>query len=123
PFFVVWLSASQIAHWISRPTLQEPSELTDAEVQQLRTLARRTWLFYEHFVGPDSNWLPPDHFQETPRGAVAQRTSPTNIGLYLLTALAAHDLGYVGMTNLVVRLYATFSTLEKMPRYRGHILN
>ena len=123
PFFLVWLSASQIAHWISRPRLQKPSELSALQVQQLRTLARRTWLFYEHFVGPDGNWLPPDHFQEAPCGVLAQRTSPTNIGLYLLTVLAAHDLGYVGMINMAVRLYATFSTLEKMTRYRGHFLN
>ena len=123
PFFLLWLSASQIAHWISRPTLAKTVSLTAEQTQRLRTLARRTWLFYEHFVGPDSNWLPPDHFQEAPRGVVAQRTSPTNIGLYLLTVLAAHDLGYVGMTNLAVRLYATFSTLARMTRYRGHFLN
>ncbi len=123
PFFLIWLAASQIAHWISRPDLPKPSELTDAQMQTLRSLGRRTWLYYEHFVGPEGNWLPPDHFQESPRGVLAQRTSPTNIGLYLLTVLAAHDLGYVGMTNLAVRLFATFSTLEKMPRYRGHFLN
>ena len=64
PFFLVWLSASQIAHWISRPSFQKPSDLTAVQVQRLRTLARRTWLFYEHFVGPDGNWLPPDHFQK-----------------------------------------------------------
>lgn len=123
PFFLLWLSAWQIAHWISRPSLQKPFELTTAQVQQLRTLSRRTWLFYEHFVGPDDNWLPPDHFQEAPRGIVAHRTSPTNIGLYLLTVLAAHDLGYTGMITMAVRLDATFATLEKLPRYRGHFLN
>ena len=123
PFFLVWLSAWQIAHWISRPGQQKPSDLNAIQVQQLRTLARRTWLFYEHFVGPDGNWLPPDHFQEAPRGVLAQRTSPTNIGLYILTVLAAHDLGYVGMIKMAVRLYATFSTLETMTRYRGHFLN
>src|SRR5690606_4690923 len=53
----------------------------------------------------------------------AQRTSPTNIGLYLLTVLAAHDLGYVGILNMAVRLYSTFSTLGTMTRYRGHFLN
>ena len=123
PFFLIWFSASQIAYWISRPDVHEAAELTVQQRQTLRTLARRTWLFYEHFVGPDSNWLPPDHFQEAPRGVVAQRTSPTNVGLYLLTVLAAHDLGYVGMTNMAVRLFATFSTLEEMPRHRGHFLN
>lgn len=123
PFFLIWLLASQIAHWISQPDLQKPADVSTDQVQELRILARRTWLFYEHFVGPDGHWLPPDHFQEAPRGVVAHRTSPTNIGLYLLTALAAHDLGYVGLANLAVRLDATFSTLEKLPRHRGHFFN
>ena len=120
----LWLSASQIAHRISRPDRSETIRShCRSRCSRLRTLARRTWLYYEHFVGPDGNWLPPDHFQEAPRGVLAQRTSPTNIGLYLLTVLAAHDLGYVGMTNMAVRLFATFSTLETMTRYRGHFLN
>ncbi|MCB9161175.1 MAG: hypothetical protein H6644_15245 [Caldilineaceae bacterium] len=68
--------------------------LTADEAQQLRNLAKRTWLYFEHFVGPEDNWLPPDHFQEAPLGVVAHRTSPTNIGLMLLATAAAYDFGY-----------------------------
>ena len=95
PFCLAWLLASRIAYLISRPWPQQVYTPSAEERQGLRTLARRTWLFYEQFVGPDDNWLPPDHFQEMPRGVLAQRTSPTNIGLYLLALLSAHDLGYI----------------------------
>ena len=45
----------------------------------------RTWRFFETFVGAEDNSLPPDNFQEDPQPVVAHRTSPTNIGLYLLS--------------------------------------
>ncbi len=123
PVVVVWVLSSWIAHWISRPERVALARLSSAQQQQLRSLARRTWLFFEQYVGPEDNWLPPDHFQESPLGVVAHRTSPTNVGLYLLSALAAYDLGYVSVLNLALRLRSTFETLEKLDRYRGHFLN
>ncbi len=127
PYLVIWLLASQIAYWISRPAVYtndaRASALSADQRRQLRVLAQRTWLFYERFVGPDDHWLPPDHYQETPRGAVAHRTSPTNIGLYLVSVLAARDLGYIGLTNLSLRLRFAFGALDQLVRYRGHFLN
>src|SRR5690606_35440552 len=114
PFFVAWVLSAQIADWISRPTVRKREELTAQEQRKLRALARRTWLFYENFVGPKDNWLPPDHFQESPRGVIAHRTSPTNIGLYLLSALAAFDFGYLRMANYILRVKFTFDTLDQM---------
>ncbi len=125
PLLILWLLAPEIARRISLPAAQEreTAVLTPTEKQRLRSLSRRTWLFFEEFVGPEDNWLPPDHFQESPRGVVAHRTSPTNIGLYLLTALAAHDLGYISLLSLSLRLNDTFDTLDKLERHRGHFLN
>ena len=96
---------------------------TASQVRELRRLARRTWLFFEQFIGPEDQWLPPDHFQEAPLGIVAHRTSPTNIGLALLSALGAYDLGYLEALTLSTRLISSFDTLEKLERYRGHFLN
>src|SRR5690606_33676618 len=118
-----WLLSPQIAFWISRPEKREPAVLRSDEWQALRRLARRTWFFFEHFVGPDDNWLPPDHFQESPKGMVAHRTSPTNLGLYLVSVLSAYHLGYAGALDLILRLRPTFETLDRMDRYRGHFLN
>jgi cyclic beta-1,2-glucan synthetase len=123
PLLIAWLLSPEIAYWISRPTLHVPAPLGSGERQQLRNLARRTWLFFEQFVGPEDHWLPPDHFQEAPLGIIAHSTSPTDVGMLLLSDLAAIDLGYIGLRDLDSRLHATFDSLDRLGRYQGHFLN
>jgi cyclic beta-1,2-glucan synthetase len=123
PLLAAWFLAPGIAIWISRPLPQHTEELDGGQQRELRRLARRTWLFFEQFISPEDQWLPPDHFQEAPLGIVAHRTSPTNIGLALLSALGAYDLGYLEALTLSTRLTSSLDTLEKLERYQGHFLN
>ncbi|MFO7632442.1 MAG: glucoamylase family protein, partial [Caldilinea sp.] len=123
PLLIAWALAPEIAYRIGLPARHAPKPLTAEQTATLRSLARRTWLFFEDFVGPNDHWLPPDHFQETPHAKVASYTSPTNIGLLLLSTLTAYDLGYIGIAALVSRLRSTFESLERLERYRGHFLN
>ena len=123
PLLVGWLITPQIATVISRPITHTPSPLTEIQRRQVLRLARRTWAFFEQFAGPDDHWLPPDHFQESPRGNVAHYTTPTNIGLYLLSTLSAYDMGYLGLSELAVRLRITLESMDKLEHYRGHLLN
>src|SRR6185503_14404135 len=97
--------------------------LTAKEVRTGRIVARRTWRFFETFVTDEDHWLPPDNFQEEPKPAVAHRTSPTNIGLLLLSSVSAYDFGYLGLIELVERLELTLVSLQKLQRFRGHLLN
>ncbi|MBN1953851.1 MAG: cellobiose phosphorylase [Anaerolineae bacterium] len=123
PLLLVWLLSPQLIHWLGRSAKLDRETISDHQRQQLRHLARCTWLYFEQFVGPDDHWLPPDHFQENPRGLVAHRTSPTNIGLMLLSTMAAYDMGYIGPVNLMLRLRASFEGIGKLTRWRGHLLN
>ena len=123
PLLVAWLSAPQIAFFISQPITRTTKPLPEAQHRQVLRLARRTWAFFEQFAGPDDHWLPPDHFQESPLGSVAHYTTPTNIGLFFVSTLSAYDLGYLGLSELAVRLKSTFETLGKLEHYRGHLLN
>ncbi len=122
PLLVAWLLAPELLRRASAPAKPvAPLRIGDRKV--LRRLARRTWLFFESFVGPGDQWLPPDNFQEEPRGAVAHRTSPTNIGLLLIAELSAHDFGYIGPTELCLLLRQSFDSLMRLERYGGHWLN
>ena len=123
-FLVLWTVSPAVARWISVPRSTEPTQpLSAADARALRLIARRTWRFFSTFVGPEDHALPPDNFQETPNPVVAHRTSPTNIGLYLLSTVAARDFGWVGTLDVVERLEATLETLHALERFRGHLYN
>jgi cyclic beta-1,2-glucan synthetase len=123
PLLLMWMLSPRIAYIISRPIQWETALLQDEQQSQLRALARRTWLYFEQYVGPEDHWLPPDHYQESPRGMIAHRTSPTNIGLSLLSTLAAYDFGYTGILELAAQLKAVFENISRLEKHRGHLLN
>lgn len=124
PLLLLWILSPQIAYWISlMRKIDQKEALSESDLRKLREAARRTWLYFERFIGPDDHWLPPDHFQEFPKGLVAHRTSPTNIGLLMLSTAAAYDFGYIGMVDFIYRMNYTFGTLDELEKYRGHLLN
>jgi cyclic beta-1,2-glucan synthetase len=124
PFVLLWAAAPAIARWISLPPpAQDVEPLSSSDIRALRSISRRTWRFFERFMTDVDHWLPPDNFQEDPKPIVAHRTSPTNIGLSLLTNLCARDLGWIGAEEMVERLEATCHTLGQLELFRGHFYN
>src|SRR5215831_15794064 len=123
-FVALWVLSPAVARWISRPVATRPPDELGADARQrIAAATRRSWRFFETFVTAEDNWLPPDNFQDDPRPVVAHRTSPTNIGVYLLSTVAARDLGFIGTLDAADRVGATLSTLADLERYRGHIYN
>jgi cyclic beta-1,2-glucan synthetase len=123
PVVVLWTIAPVVGYWLSRPVGPRERPLGQRERERLRRTARKTWRYFETFVTETDGWLPPDNYQEADEPRLARRTSPTNIGMALLSTLAAHDLGYLTTGALITRLDRTLTTLEGLERHRGHFLN
>ena len=124
PFVVLWLMSPSVARWVSLPPKESAADQLSADdVSALRLTARRTWRFFETFVGQEDHALPPDNFQDDPTPVVAHRTSPTNIGMYLLATVTARDFGWIGTLDMVERLEATIATIGSLERFRGHLYN
>ncbi|WP_305068752.1 GH36-type glycosyl hydrolase domain-containing protein [Luteitalea sp. TBR-22] len=123
PFLLGWLAAPIIAWALSQPRAKRRRVLASHERAQVRRLARKTWHYFEVLVGPADHWLPPDNLQEDPSRQLARRTSPTNIGMSLLSALAAHDLGFITTAELIERTGHTLDTCDRLERHEGHLLN
>ena len=119
----LWFASPAIAWWISRPSARRKTTLTADQTLFLRKLSRKTWRFFETFVGPEDHWLPPDNYQEQPVSVVAHRTSPTNMGFALLANLCAYDFGYISAGELIKRTSNAFHTMKKLERYKGHFFN
>ncbi len=124
PFAVIWFASPLIAWLVSRSAKpQDTLEVLSSDKAALRRYARRTWRYFAEFANAENHHLPPDNFQEDPAPILAQRTSPTNIGVYLLSTVAARDFGWIGFDETLERVEATVATLEKMEKYQGHLYN
>jgi cellobiose phosphorylase len=124
PFLVLWFLAPFWVKWLAGGAVRSNSTvLSGVDKLYVRGVARETWRYFEDFIGPQTNWLPPDNFQEYLNVELAPRTSPTNIGLWYLSALAARDFGYITLDQCIERTAATTESLENLERYEGHFLN
>lgn len=119
----LWAASPAIAWWFSLSLETAESKLNSGQELFLRQLARKTWSFFEQFVGPEDHWLPPDNYQEHPVERTAHRTSPTNIGLSLLANLTAWDFGYITTRQFAERVFQTLKTMGELERFRGHFFN
>ena len=120
--FLLWAIAPLTAWWASKPALAANVLEADDQIY-LEQLARHTWQFFERVVGPEDNHLPPDNLQMEPEPTLAHRTSPTNIGMYMLAVACAREFGWISTAELIARLQATLATVDRLPKHQGHLLN
>ena len=124
PLAILWILSPWLARRISLPIASVAERpLAPEDSLYLRMIARKTWRFFETFVTAAHHDLPPDNFQEIPVPVVANRTSPTNIGLYLLSTIAAREFGWLGVWDTLERLERTLHTVQKLGHYQGHLYN
>ncbi|MDR0294374.1 MAG: hypothetical protein LBH95_09525, partial [Oscillospiraceae bacterium] len=117
-----WAASPFIAYAVSK-TSRPAERLHGADRAFLLRQAALMWRYFEDFLLPDDHYLIPDNFQEQPAAGVAYRTSPTNIGLSLLCALAAADLDLCTREKMFSLIGGILQTLEAIPKWHGHLLN
>jgi cyclic beta-1,2-glucan synthetase len=125
PWLIFWF-LSPLIGWLlnRRPLLKQPQSQLPAEDRQfLRNIARRTWRYFSDFVNEETSWLPPDNYQVSHQKKLALRTSPTNIGLYMVSVISTHEFGYLTLDEVIFKLTRTMETIDKLERYEGHLLN
>lgn len=112
-----------IVMWALGKDRRDSARLSSKNEALLRSYAADMWRFFEENVGEETNWLPPDNVQFSPVQTTAMRTSPTNVGMYFLSLLAARDLGLIDTDELYFRASAALDTLGKMEKWNGHLYN
>ena len=90
--------------------------LSDTAVSQLTDIAEATWRFFEQTV---SHALPPESVQTHPDLGPAETTTPEAAGLYLLSCLAAREMGLIRTGALGERVRESVEALESLPHWQG----
>ena len=125
PWLMLWFLSVAVGWFLTRrPLVVEPKNMLSEEDRLfLRNIARRTWRYFGDFVNEDTSWLPPDNYQVSHQNKLAMRTSPTNIGLYMVSVLSASDFGYLTVDGVARMLAKTMETIGKLERHEGHLFN
>jgi cyclic beta-1,2-glucan synthetase len=123
PIVLLWVLSPEIAHRLSGQRKATSRALAPDVALTARRYAALHWNYFDTFVTEETGWLAPDNFQGTPSPVVAMRTSPTNMGLHLLSIVSAHDLGFITLDDMIERLEQTSSSMKKLDRLHGHYFN
>lgn len=122
PFLMLWGSSNLICKWLNEPQSAGKERIGASDNTLVRNVALRTWRFFREFSNEEENWLIPDIVREKPP-LIAHHVSPTNLGLLLNSRLAAHDLGFLSLSEFIRDTERTLATIERMPKFRGHLYN
>ena len=122
PLLSLWLYSPVLARRVNQRE-EAGEKLQEEDRALLRKLARVTWHYYEDLTGEETCYLPPDNCQAKPPTGIDYRTSPTNIGFYLLSTLAARDFRFISTLEMVDRIDKTLSSVESMEKWKGHLYN
>ncbi len=118
----LWGLAPLLCYLLPRPGFRKETVSAEDKLY-LRELFRRSYRWFEEVLTEEDHFLPPDNVQERPGPRTARRTSPTNIGLSLLSHAAARSLGVIDAPQMARRMERTLSTLEKLEKWKGHTYN
>jgi cyclic beta-1,2-glucan synthetase len=119
----VWALSPFVAWFISKDLNQGKNTLSSADIHYLDKVAHDTWRYFRNHLTEEYNYLIPDNIQLNPQEVVAERTSPTNISLSLLALTSSYDLGFIPSPVLLERSEKILSTVMKLERFHGHLLN
>ncbi len=119
---IVWTLSPFVLAALGAPNAPGAAPLQHAAQRELLGWAKATWRYFETFCTAGEHYLPPDNVQTQPPTGTAHRTSPTNMGFALLSALGAHALGVDSGRGLALA-EQMLTTMEQLPRWNGHFYN
>ena len=122
PVLGLWACSKRFVVWLNACPIRPPERITDGDRRLLRRSSLHIWRYFAEFSNEEHNWLVPDNVQHEPR-KVAASISPTNVGLLLNARQVANELGYITVPELVELTQKTLSTIGRLSKYRGHLMN
>lgn len=118
---LIWLLAPLIMYKLSvkdEKILSDSLEEEDKEF--LLDIAKRTWQYFKDNM---VNNLPSDNYQSDRKAKKSAITSPTNIGLSLMSMVSAYDLKFENLKDTIDMIEKTITTIEDLEKWNGHLYN
>ncbi|TDL31927.1 DUF3131 domain-containing protein [Jeotgalibacillus sp. S-D1] len=90
---------------------------------ELKAISKKTYRYFEDHTDPKTG-LTFDEVRYTDEGKQeAAHTSPTNIGMYMMSTVSAEQMGLISKKEAVKRIRVTLNTLEDLEKWNGLYYN
>ncbi len=120
---VTWCGAPLLMYWLGKKFPQDKKSLTPKETDEVRTIAKDTWHFFDSLIKEENHWLIPDNYQLGREPLEDYKTSPTNIGYSMTAVVSAAELGFISKNEAVKRLEHIVDTVKQLEKWNGHLFN
>ena len=111
--FILWL--------VSKKNLKEVERLNEKDIEELSDVAYRTWLYFDYLLNEENNYLIPDNYQVNREVKEDVKTSPTDIGMSIVSIVSACELGFIKREHAIKILDKVISSVEKLEKWNGFI--
>ena len=119
----VFLSAPFVLYLVSRDIKHECAELKDKKIEEIRELAKSTWMYFQDNLKEEYHYLIPDNYQENREQKIDLRTSPTAIGFSLTSIIGAYELEFINKQTAVDLISNILNTVDLLDKWHGHLYN
>ena len=120
---VLWIIAPLIAYFLSKEIPQAKLDLNNEETKYILEIGKKTWDYFSTYMTEETNFLPPDNYQENRKEQIVYRTSSTNIGLGILSVISAFDLKFISLEQTIDYLRKIINTIQNLAKWNGHLYN
>ncbi|MDD4282180.1 MAG: glucoamylase family protein [Bacilli bacterium] len=112
-----------IIYLISQPLNDKKTEIDDENKKYLNDIAVKTWNFFEDQLTEENNYLIPDNYQLNRDIKEDIKTSPTNIGMSLISIISAHELEFIDLEKSIHLIKNVICNVDKLSKWHGHLYN
>ena len=120
---LLWFFQPPLAYRTGKRKSKKAPPLSSVQAETLAGYCGDMWKFFAENVSEKTHFLPYDNIQFYPGGKVSSMTSPTNIGLYLLSCVCARKIGIIDTAQMEKRLCDTLLSVSKLEKYKGILYN
>ncbi len=121
-FGLLFIGAPVLLFLISRQFTEEKNINSDQKLK-LGRLALDTWHYFEDLLTEENHYLIPDNYQDNREEKVSVQTSPTNIGMSLVSIISAFELGFITKDKALLLLNKVMETVDTLEKWNGHLYN
>ncbi|MBM7693790.1 hypothetical protein JOC77_003234 [Peribacillus deserti] len=108
---------------VSPVTFAKGNTNTQGFKSELRAIAKKTYSYFQAYTDPVSGLTDDAVRFKDGKGTEAKHTSPTNIGMYLISTVSAQEMGIISREEAVSRIKTTLKTLEGLEKWNGLFYN